>query len=191
MDENAKDITGEIRESVANGDSDRLKAIVEDFATYCFKENPDGHSFNDEVFKFILETMVQPRFLDMKGAYHLLMLFEYDWAMLTPPQKEELISAIERTYDKFADWMSCFVLVELLDQYYCDENAFQLLCRLKNSTQEIPRSLLPVGFEKLVQNASDLVLKNRSLLELKQMMNDPSERVQKEASESVIRLTSK
>jgi hypothetical protein len=188
MKDDIESLIGEIHESIVKEDSNKLKGVVDDFATCCYNENPDGLEFNERVFNFILEMMSQPQFLNMEGAHHLLYLFEYDWAMLTPLQKIKLSGAIEHSYHKYKDWMACFVLSELLGKNYCDENAFQVLHKLNNSLREIPRSLLPMGFEYLARGTSDLVLKNKSISELKRMTTDSSKQVQKEANESLSRL---
>jgi hypothetical protein len=45
-----------------------------------------------------------------------------------------------------------------------------------------------MGFEYLARGTSDLVLKNKSISELKRMTTDSSKQVQKEANESLSRL---
>jgi hypothetical protein len=191
MIEDIKNVIGDICNSIANGDSSKLKEVIEDFGTYCFKEDTAGQKFNDDIFNLILEMMGKPEFLNMEGADNLLMLFEFDWAMLTHFQKEKLSNAIEHSYDKYKYWMSCFVLSKLLGEYYCSESAFQVLCRLASSSKEIPRSLIPMAFEYLARGSSDSALKDKSITELKKMADDPSKQVQKEAVDSLNRLTIK
>lgn len=176
-----------IKQSVRTQDARLLKEAAEDYPAYCHSDQ----AFDERLFECILELMGQREFLNMDGTFDLLLLFERLWAGLTVLQKEKLINAIEPAYDRFADWMSCFVLSELLGEYYCDDRAFQLLCRLKSSTQGTGRALLPMAFEKLAQNTSDSMLRGKAIAELKSMTADRSQQVQGEAMDSLNRLAAR
>jgi hypothetical protein len=191
MTEGIKNITGVIRDSVAAHDQAKLKEIVDDVATYCFQDDSSGEEFDECIFNVILEMMERPQFLDMDGSYYLLMLFQFDWSMLTAAQRERLSLAIEHSYCNYRDWMACFVLSEILGQNYCNEQAFKILCRLRECANEIPRSLLPMAYEYIARSVSNLELKSKAILELKAMTTDPFERVRNEATESLERLRSR
>ena len=127
-------------------------------------------------------------FLAFQGSSKLLMLFETDWARLSEEQKHKLLLAIEKSYDRFTDPMSWFIGSELLGEYYCHEDAFEVLRRLKQTTNINARALIPHGFEHLIKGAKDLGLRTRAFAELRSLLNDPSENVRAEAAESLSRL---
>ena len=192
MIDNMDPIVSQIRKCICSGDSSELEKIVNEYASYSFQDDPDYRKFDQHVFDLILEMMAQPAFLNMEGSYYLLRLFEYDWSMLVPSQTDKLLTAIECSYDKYSDWMSCFVLSQLLGKNYCNGKAFQAIIKLNNTSKEIPRSLLPMALEYLAHgNNSDPVLKDKAMLELTRLASDSADRVRQEAIESLDRLTNR
>jgi hypothetical protein len=191
MIDNIEVVITQLRRCIANEDADKLKELVDNIGTYCYKESNDGEMFDNNLFNVIVEMMDEPQFLKMPGSYHLLMLLEFDWAMLSLGQKEKLLDAIARSYDKYSDWMASHVLAKLLGDNYCDEAAFTVLCELDKSSKETARSLLPMAFEYLARGSSDSTLKNKSIAELKRMLVDTSKEVQREANESISRIAQK
>lgn len=181
-----------VNAAVKAHDARLLEAAVDEVAGYYF-QNPsdDGVTFPDDKLAVILEQMTQPGFQQMPGAFHLLMLLQFDWSTLKPSQKAKLLPAIEDAYPKFADWMSCFVLSELLGKFYCDREGLDCLARLRKSTSEIARSLLPLGFEHIVRYSEDANLGRLALEQLRALDRDPSGKVRHEASESMTRLSRK
>ncbi|MGH9879098.1 MAG: hypothetical protein ACRD5H_15830, partial [Nitrososphaerales archaeon] len=160
------------------------------FASFYFKEDVSSlEQFPDEVFKRILELMRQPAFQKLEDSHHLLMIFEYDWGKLTEVQKDELLIAIEKTYDKFEDWMSCFVFSELLGEYYCNDASLQVLCNLKATSNEIARSLVPHGLEHIVKESQEEKLRQRAMSGLVSMKVDPSSEVRREVEDALHKLS--
>ena len=108
--------------------------------------------------------------------------------LLSDSQKEKRLPVLENAYGAFTDWMSWFVISELLGEYFMDERALQTLCRLKALEAEAPRSFVPHGLEHIAKNSRDEALAKKAYTELLQMRNDPSGRVRAEVSESLQRL---
>jgi hypothetical protein len=186
MAKNVQSFKDAVMSSVTNADPQKLKDAVDSIASYCYKDPCSSDKFDETIFSFILELFANEKFLTMEGAYSLLLIFEYDWASLALNQKQRLRTAIERTYCRFTDWMSCFVLTELLGEYYSDEAAFEILFKLKNSpVTGAHRTLLPMGFGQLARNTKDAALKGKSISELTKLAHDSSDEVQKEAREAL------
>jgi hypothetical protein len=88
MIDNVEVLITQIRGFIADEDADKLKELVDNIGHYCYKESNDGQTFNKKLFNLIVEMMGQTQFLKMQGSYRLLMLFDFDWAMLNPMQKD-------------------------------------------------------------------------------------------------------
>jgi hypothetical protein len=118
------------------------------------------------------------------------MLFESDWGLFSEDQKCELAETLERAYEKFVDWTSCFVISELFGEYFMNERALQALIRLRNVKPEHARALVPHGLEHIIKGPVDKDLATRAYKVLLQMRADPSEEVREEVRLSELRIAS-
>jgi hypothetical protein len=144
--------------------------------------------FPVEHFELLMKLLCQTAFLEAEGSWHFLKLLESNWGILSDYQKEQLLPALEAVYGCFTDWMSWFVISEILGSYYANEQALQSLQRLKNLPQEGPRSFVPHGLEHIVKDCKDQRVAKMAFVELLQMKADPSEDVRDEAEISLERL---
>jgi hypothetical protein len=179
-----------IRRAVAQGDGATLQQLVEEVASYCFGDSSTDQ-FSPLLFDVVLESLGHERFWAMPGSYHLLMLLEYDWGMLSADQQTRLLPAIENAYARFEDWMASFVISELLGKCYADENGLATLKRLATTQAGRARSLVPLGFEHLARYAKIPDLKRESMDCLRHMLEDSSDEVRREAADSLNRLAGK
>ena len=115
-------------------------------------------------------------------------MLERDWELFAQHQKAVLLETIEHVYDKFQDWLSLFIISELLGEYFSDDRALETLKRLKNTSNELARSFVPHGFEHMVKSAKDEALCMRARLELEDMKHDLSTKVRDEVSISLANL---
>ena len=183
------EIASHISAAVKAEDHKLLDEIVGWAATYCFKRGPvEEDVFPNPIFDMIMQLMTDESFLKMVNSHNLLMLFEYDWARLREDQKDRLLQAFSTAYDQFSDWMSYFVISEILGEYYCNGAAYQLLVKLMKTTNETARALIPHGFEHIVKDAQDSSLRKRAMSGLLSMKNDRSVRVKDEVEESLSHL---
>ena len=181
MPEEDDGIGQRIRTAVLHRDASALEKIVGEIASFCFKEQrPDEEPFPEALFSLLLTLMETEEFLDMKGSSHLLILFEYDWCRLNEAQKHRLLEAFSRAYEKFRDWMACFVITELLGEYYCDKNSLQALCELQKTSNVVARSLVPHGFEHIIKATESPSLRDQAMSRLLSMKNDTSDKVRDE-----------
>jgi hypothetical protein len=179
-------IVNVIREAVASEDVGQLELGVLMAATFCFKQpSPQPEAFPELLFDLIIRLMTEQHFLKMDASHKLLMLFEYDWGRLSEDQRARLLDSIKESYDKFEDWMSCFVISELLGQHYCNEAAFEVLRELQKTSNETARSLVPHGFEHIVKEAENFALRKRAMSSLLSMQHDKSSQVTKEVAVAI------
>lgn len=177
----AVNILKRLGEATSKHDTPALAEIVAECSTFSFREASEDGPFPENLFEGIVQLIEQDQFLSMSGSYQLLMLFESEWSRLEERQKVNLLEVFGATYGRYADWMSCFVITELLGEYYCDERAFKLLCELEITSNETARALVPHGFEHIAKAAEKQSLQIQALARLRAMINDPSERVRNEA----------
>lgn len=178
-----------IVEVLQGRNEEKLREFIDKVDLYIIvEESTDVDSFPDSVFDFILKLLNEEIFLTLDGSSKLLLVLETDWPRLSEKQRLNLLSAIGSSYGKFKDWMSSFILSELLGQYYCNEDAFHLLSRLRKTTDTTARSLVAHGFEHIAREAEDKNLRKRAIPELTSMKSDPSPEVQNEAAGALAKI---
>ena len=189
MNEENQELVKGIADAISARDIGMLDYYVRQAATYCFKESQlDQGAFSRDIFSLIISLMDDPKFLEMEGSHHLLIIFEYDWGILLEEQKMELLQAIRRSYEKYRETMSYFVISELLGEYYCNEASYQVLCELQSTANEAARYFIQHGFEHIAKDANNPHLRKRALSSLSAMKNDKSSKVRNEVDESLSNL---
>ncbi|AFZ24732.1 hypothetical protein Cylst_2523 [Cylindrospermum stagnale PCC 7417] len=147
--------------------------------------------FPEYFFDLIIDLLKQQKFLVSQGSSHFLTVLEFNFRLLSDVQKDSLLPLLETAYPSFTDWMSWFVISELLGQYFADERAFEILCRLKNVAAEQPRSLVPHGFEHIVRDSGNEALAKKAYAELLEMKSDVSPQVRDEVETSLKQIDNK
>jgi hypothetical protein len=179
-----KEVLESLRRSISAGDAEELAARVYDLDTLLLKTG----EYSDPLFEELLNFLGEPQFVSMEGSWQLLRLFENSWDYLTEGQRGRLLEAFEASYGEFGDWMSCFVISEILGRQYADERALQTFRRLKRLKAATPRSLIPHGLEHLARGRQGEDIARRAFDELSGMRNDPSEQVREEVNAALARL---
>ena len=82
-------------------------------------------------------------------------------------------------------------LTLILGECYANEEAFKILCRLKNIEAEEKRALIPHGFEHIVTDSHNRKLEQQAYEQLLAMKSDPSENVRDEVEISLQRIVNK
>jgi hypothetical protein len=181
-----------VREVLQDRNEQKLKEFIDKVDLYIIvEESDDAGSFPDSVFDFIMNLMDHEMFLTMDGSSKLLLVLETDWSRFVEEQRRNLLERIGSSYGRFKDWMSWFILSELLGQYYCNADAFHLLIQLKNTSDIRARSLVAHGFEHIAREAEDKILREQAVSQLRSMRLDPSPEVQSEAAEALAKVTKK
>lgn len=187
---NAEGFEAAVREGVATGKWGRLEDWIREECTFVDSEGTpsEGDSFSGEVFQSILSLLRQQDFLDADGSFNVLRILEHEWVLLSDPRREQLLPALVEAYPQFKDWMSWFVISELLGDYYVTPAALDALRKLKGCRDETARSLVPMGLGDMVKKSPDKDLAGRAYRELLGMRNDPSEAVRGEVETSLQRI---
>jgi hypothetical protein len=170
---------------LSKSDQESLKEFIDKVDLYIIVDSGAEDLFPDSVFEFIVKLMDCEMFLTMQGSSKLLMVLETDWIRLSPEQRQKLLVALGKSYERFKDQMSLFIASEILGQYYCNEDAFNLLYQSKKTSNLPARAFIPHGFEHIAKSAKDPKLRTKALAELKTLRLDPSPEVQAEAAESL------
>jgi hypothetical protein len=178
---NEQELQDVLKQAITTGNGEQLRDYSQEMELLA----EDVDHFPPSSFDLILTLMLQQTFLEMEGSHGLLLLFEYTWAFLSDDQKDRLLPVLESTYGRFTDWLSWFVITELLGKYFGDDRALMVLHRLRALESEVPRSLVPQGLQHIVKSSSDKDLARRAYEELLQMKNDPSEEVRGEVDISL------
>jgi hypothetical protein len=170
------------------GSGDALKHAVDWFIA---RLEANGRA-PDRAFRDLTRLLGRPDFQSAEGSWHLIVLFERYWSLMSERRKNRLLHVLEATFASFKDPVTWFLISEILGEYYHDEAAFDVLCRLDASCPELPRSLVPHGLEHLIKNrepGSDLY--RRAYRKLNELALDLSETVRYEVTLSLERLQSR
>ncbi len=169
-----------VASAISNRDKKELESCVDEFAEYCFEEQaPSEKELSQAVFDFIVGRMRDESFQLMDGSWFLLRLVQTDFGRLTNGQKAALLVCFRETYAKFRDFMSCFLISEILGKYYSDANAVELLEDLSRVGADAPRALVPMGLGYVARSA-DGDVSSRAIDCLRRMRLDESAEVRAE-----------
>jgi hypothetical protein len=187
--ESAAHFSQSLGEILATSDGNRLERLVNDIAQFCFQEHVDPGPVHAECLNLALEALTDVRLHRLPGGYHLLLLFQYDWGALSISQQQRLLTVISSNYDKYADWMGCHVMAELLGRFFCNQESLDLLAGLSKTGNEVARSFVPLGLESLSRETLDPNLRTAAINLLSKLANDSSQLVRDEAVVSFNRLS--
>jgi hypothetical protein len=191
MSDSVEQFQQAVDQGVQHGDWSLLETWGLRYSSDTFDSGaPKGTApFCDGIYRRILGLLTQQEFLGANDSFNVLWVLEKNWSILSDDQKLELLPALVEAYPKLRDETAWFVISELLGRFYCDERAFQALCQLKASvTEEGPRSLIPMGFERIIRGTESNDLRARALSQLNELKDDPSEEVRDEVEESFARI---
>ena len=186
--ESVDEFAKSLEESFTVGGDGRLEELVQEFALFCFEELTDADPIHSQCLSMALKTLTDPRLQNFEGSPHLLLLFEYDWGALSALQKRRLLEVIENNYCRFTNLLAHQVMMELLGRFFCNQDSLKVLVKMAKCDCEAARSLVPLGFDTLVRESSDVLLKASALAALRELSNDPSQLVQQEVAVSFDRL---
>jgi hypothetical protein len=163
-----------------------------EFDDHCLTMDTEfiGFGFFPEYwFDFILDLLNKKELLNLqKGPWRLFWIFEFSWSDLSDEQKRRLLPVLERNYSLFQESQCHEEISILLGKYFCNKAAFEILCRLSKIQEEVPRSSVPQGFEKIIRNSKDADLVEMAAFELQRMRNDPSDLVRNSVEFSIQKL---
>jgi hypothetical protein len=138
--------------------------------------------FPEVWFEFFLTFLDKKELLNLeKGPWRIFWIFKFNWNDLSNDQKKRMLAVLKRNYSLLKESQSHEEISSLLGEYFCNEAAFETLCRLSKIQEEVPRSSIPHGFEHIISGSKDIYLDaylaEMAWTELQRMKNDPSELV--------------
>jgi len=156
--------------------------------SYNYGTADEDEVFDEHIFEIILSLLEKDKFLQDENSFNVLLIFEYDWGLLSDNQKQKLIVALRKAYPQFSSYMAWFVTSELLGEYYANFLSLQALLELKYVDDDEARSVVPFGLENVARYSDDNVVAQKAWAELTKMKSDSSERVRNEAEKSFMRV---
>jgi hypothetical protein len=161
------------------------------FGDYAYKISTrllDHDVFPESLFNDLITIMRAPEFLAAKGSWELIRIFDENWSQVGTQQRNRLLETFEAIFNSLDDWVACLMISEIVGMRFADEEAFNFLMRLKDSSGEMPRSFIPHGFEHIVVDSGDRELAKRAFSELLRLKGDLADAVRNEVDESLLRL---
>jgi hypothetical protein len=169
-----------ILRSLFEGDIDDLIDCETDIENYLF----GLQLFPDKLIEILTNLLTNKNFLQANGSWHILKLLHHECEKISSQQWNYLLPQIENSFSKFKDWMSCFILTEIIGEDFPTSESFVVLMRLKNTENEICRSYIPNALEGFIRNSHDPRIKKEAYNSLTNMKDDKSAIVAKEAIKS-------
>jgi hypothetical protein len=157
-----------------------MDSYITGFSTFCFKDEV-AKDFPANVFTTILDQMKSTEFQALLDSHKLLFLFESEWGRLNETQKSTLLEVISNTFTFFKDELACFILSEIIGEYFANHNALKVLDELSQTGNETLRAYITHGYRKLGLTTKDGTLKRLVIDRLSILKNDISELVKQEA----------
>jgi integrase len=143
----------------------------------------DTSTYPEARFQYLLDLMQTQGFQDSLVAHHLLSCIQQEWDRLSANQRVRLLPVLEWIYPHLKDWMGWFLISEFLGQQYRDQAALDAVVRLRASSSEGPRSLLPHALQHMITDSPNEDLVRQATAELQDMTRDPSAKVLAEVEE--------
>jgi hypothetical protein len=140
--------------------------------------------FPSKLIEILIRLLMDKNFLDADGSWHILKILHHECEKVSSHQWEHLLPKIENSFSRFKDWMSCFILTELIGEDFPTMESFYVVVRLRNTSNEICRSYIPNALEGFIRNSNDLKIRREAYNNLVDMMNDKSTIVAKESLKS-------
>lgn len=169
-----------ILKSLCEGDLEKLidcEASIED---YLF----GLQLFPNKLIEMLTRLLGNKTFLCADGSWHILKLLHYECEKISPQQWIYLLTQIENSFFEFKDWMSCFILTEIIGKDFSTSESFSVVMRLGNTKNEILRSYIPNALEGFIENSNNDEIKQEAYNALINMRDDLSTVVATEALKS-------
>lgn len=151
-----------------------------DIENYLFGLN----TFPDKLMEILKKLLENSSFLRASGSWHILAILHHECEKVSAQQWISLLPHIEKSYSKFEDWMSCFILTEIIGNDFPTIESFVMLLKLRNIEDEVLRSYIPNALEGFVRNSLDPKIRKEAYSNIVDMLGDASTVVTKESVKS-------
>jgi hypothetical protein len=169
-----------VRLAVSSSNTEALGRAAGEFGSYCYKDIESAAlvgPISDAVWKELVGYLGDRRFQGLDGSFKLVLLFQSEWARLTLTQRHLLLAAIKNKYSEIHDRASCLLLAQLLGEYFCDWDGFEVLVQLQTTPDPVRRAHVAEGYGALAKLANDAKLRQAATARLQAMSNDRAPQV--------------
>lgn len=132
--------------------------------------------------------MKDPHFLNLTNSWKLLYFVNNNWDQFSDADRRRLKGLVIDTFDKHADWMGAFLSSEILGEHYADESTLSTFARLAKTATLPAKQLVPHRIEYLAKSTQDELLRLKAVDELRELKQNGSEAIRKEAIISLQKL---
>lgn len=140
--------------------------------------------FPDKLMKMLVKLLNDNIFLCADGSWHILVILHHECEKVSPQQWIALLPHIEKSYSKFKDWMSCFIITEIIGNDFPTTESLAMVIEFKNIENEVFRSYVPNALEGIIKNSTDQKIRKEAYNNLVDMLSDISTIVVKESLKS-------
>ena len=166
-----------ILEALTSPNVEKLNSLGNNIEDYLFgiKKIPN------RLIEVLAELLMNDAFLYAEGSSHILNFLHFECESISSEQWNYLLPYIESSYSKFEDWMSCFILTEIIGNDFPTKESLTMIINLKTVENELYRSYIPNALMGFVKCSPDLKIKKAAYDNLMLMTNDSSAIVVKES----------
>ncbi len=115
----------------------------------------ESGTFPDSLFDKLLSILKNETVQKWEYSYLILKVFEDGLEYLTETQKEHLIDFFVLIYGQFTESTSCLLIVEMIVDLYRNEKSLNALKKIMGTNEDIPRSMIPEGFEYYISESCE------------------------------------
>jgi len=183
---------GEVLKAIAANDSEALRRLLLDNATYCNEYSERLYSGDAELEELaaLLDLLTSGVFTLVTDSAIAFQIIRADWAAFTEPQVQMIVRHIGQRYGDYKDFMACFVMTEILGECSADRSALDTVLVLRDTIgDEQHRSLLPHALEHISVEAKSASVRNLARRELEAGKFDRCPKYRSEVQISLWRLT--
>jgi hypothetical protein len=173
----------QLRECIRSRDDDEVEnALMElDSVTLEMERWPM------ELFDGLEGLAKNQNFLSLGKSWKLFYFIKSNWEQIPDTAKESLRQVLADAFDNCGDWMGAFVIGEFLGEHYADETTLVILTKLAKAKIHW-KEFVPHALEALAKTGEKTPLRERAILQLKELAENESEYVREEALLSLAKL---
>lgn len=167
-----------LRDSIHSRDNEGVEEIFVELDT---SFDTVGVPWPAGFFDGLEKLLKDPNLLNLTNSWRLLYFINNNWKQLSDEDRRRLKALVIDKFDKHADWMGAFLSSEILGEHYADESTLAAFAHLEKAAQFPARELVPHGIEYLARSTKDESLRMKAVCQLRELKENASEAIRKEA----------
>lgn len=178
MTSTERTFVNELRRAIELKDECKLQSEVLSASTMCYEDSAQV-KYEDDFFYFLCEVVFSQASLQSSFSHRMVAFLQQNWGKITESQKYHLCVLFEKYYEGFEDWMSQFLISEMLGYNLSNQGAVEILSKFVRSKSENVRAMVAYGLRCALKSTEHKVQEKAKKL-LLDLYLDPSEVVRKE-----------